>query len=1278
MFKIINIVGFAVLISSFCNAQNLDSLYKEIEKNVNNKDYSNALINSNKYKIFIESTHGNSENDYLKIDDAFAEIYKQLHIIDSAEMYYKNVIKRSLKNNGDSSYVYANSNFKLGMFYNKIDSFKKAEYYLIQPGNIFKNVFGEKSSKYDTYLNLVLEYYIKSKEFEKAIPYFNELLQHMRLRTGEDNIDYINSLNNLATLYFAIGKYNMSIEICKKILLFNKTKVIPKLYENTIYKIASNEFEKKDYKNSKNNFLTLLNFYKEKYLTNDDIYYNANGYLGLISLLESDYKEAIKKSTDVYNYFLKKGNNNLNLLQSISNLAYIYTKIGDNERAVLYFKESVKLIEKDKIQNRSSAMLYSNYSMFYENNLNNYDSAIKFGEEAFKIRGNIFNQNHPDLILSMNNQGMLYLKNKEFEKAKILLIKAFELEKENPNIDSILFSAISSNLSLYYISVGDYNNSLYYGLKSLAYKLNKDVYDKVSITTSLNNVALSYFYNLDYENAEIYFLKSMSYIELKSKNERITYATLSSNLGILYERTKEIEKAFLYTKKALDIRKEFSEENIIDYSLSLNNLGLLYIDIGELDSAEKYLIKSLKLYIKKEIIYRDEIETIYSNLAGLFFKKRDYEKTLYYLHQGNKLRNEDKNNTFLYLSENEKLKLNQSKQYFFDAYLSFFNQIYRYIPNETEEIYNNILSNKEQLLRKYQNFYEKIYNTRDTDLISDFESILNKKDFLYKEIAKNISINKIDEIKNSIDKLENKLNKNKIIKDILSGEKSINWKDIQKKLKFNEAAIEFVSYHYFNSKWTDSILYGALLIKPGLKTPLYISLFEENDLINILKSNNTLNITHQNNIYNFKDKGANLYKMIWEPIDSSLKGVTTVFISLSNKLLNLNLLAIPIDDSLKLGQKYKIHQVISTADIVNFNEEYFSNKIINNAWIFGGINYDSSNNKISQAKDYYSKNKTNRSSEGILWSYLNSTQKEANTIEAILNKYNVNNFVITGSNANENSFKAISNDSSNYILHIATHGYFFPDSYYKGDEIKIVKSNTSFLGVETEKVALGLRIINIAANSPAENNRLKLNDIIYQVDGVDLNEPIDLFNILKKKKPNETINIKYLMGGSKFQTNITLILNPNKDSSIYKFYDPSAFIKKSENPLFRSGLIFAGANNINNNVTQDDGILTAYEVSNLNLSGAKLVVLSACETGLGDIVASEGIYGLQRAFKIAGVKNIIMSLWKVPDNQTEELMGLFYDNIFNGQTISTALQKAQLEMSKKYPPYYWAAFKLLE
>lgn len=90
------------------------------------------------------------------------------------------------------------------------------------------------------------------------------------------------------------------------------------------------------------------------------------------------------------------------------------------------------------------------------------------------------------------------------------------------------------------------------------------------------------------------------------------------------------------------------------------------------------------------------------------------------------------------------------------------------------------------------------------------------------------------------------------------------------------------------------------------------------------------------------------------------------------------------------------------------------------------------------------------------------------------------------------------------------------------------------------------------------------------------------------------------------------------------------------------------------------------------------MVLSACETGLGDIKGSEGIYGLQRSFKLAGVNKIIMTLWKIPDLQTKELMMIFYQNYFNGKSASQSLRVAQTTMSLKYPPYYWAAFKLLE
>ena len=109
-----------------------------------------------------------------------------------------------------------------------------------------------------------------------------------------------------------------------------------------------------------------------------------------------------------------------------------------------------------------------------------------------------------------------------------------------------------------------------------------------------------------------------------------------------------------------------------------------------------------------------------------------------------------------------------------------------------------------------------------------------------------------------------------------------------------------------------------------------------------------------------------------------------------------------------------------------------------------------------------------------------------------------------------------------------------------------------------------------------------------------------------------------------------------------------------------------------------DGILTAYEIARMDLSNTDLVVLSACETALGDLQGNEGVFGLQRAFKLAGVKQMIISLWKVPDVQTAELMTLFYRNWLGGQSTREALRNAQLKMKAKYPPEMWAAFVLVE
>lgn len=150
-----------------------------------------------------------------------------------------------------------------------------------------------------------------------------------------------------------------------------------------------------------------------------------------------------------------------------------------------------------------------------------------------------------------------------------------------------------------------------------------------------------------------------------------------------------------------------------------------------------------------------------------------------------------------------------------------------------------------------------------------------------------------------------------------------------------------------------------------------------------------------------------------------------------------------------------------------------------------------------------------------------------------------------------------------------------------------------------------------------------------------------------------------------------------------KFFASTSVYSQKDSYMMWAGLMLAGGNNIwqgNFNLTNvEDGILTADEISRLDLSNTRLAVLSACETARGKIDPVDGVYGLQRAFKMAGVGTIVMSLWKVQDDATSLLMTQFYTYLTDGIDKHQALWKAMMDVKEEYKdPYYWAGFIMLD
>jgi CHAT domain-containing protein len=240
----------------------------------------------------------------------------------------------------------------------------------------------------------------------------------------------------------------------------------------------------------------------------------------------------------------------------------------------------------------------------------------------------------------------------------------------------------------------------------------------------------------------------------------------------------------------------------------------------------------------------------------------------------------------------------------------------------------------------------------------------------------------------------------------------------------------------------------------------------------------------------------------------------------------------------------------------------------------------------------------------------------------------------------EASVSCLQSCRSPRILHVATHGFFLADQDLEAERVKAMLEAQPWM----DEAVLEARR---AARERSMLNLLQIYGLPRAILQPDL---LAELNDLRR----ETLAVRRIVSGAHRLTDLEL-----------------------ENPLFRSGLALVGANASLRNPAprDDDGLLTAEDLTGLDLRGTELVVLSACETGLGDVRSSEGVFGLRRAFALAGARTLVMSLWKVPDEPTCALMEDFSRRLLAGEGRAEALRQAQLALRARYPhPSDWGAF----
>ena len=1097
-----------------------------------------------------------------------------------------------------------------------------------------------------------------------------------------------------------------------------------------LIKLVSQAEEKNNYDEAIYLLEEILKIEKKFFGEKSNYVANTLNWIGKIYLF-ADKNDLAKKPLNE-SFLIKKdlhGEENIELLEVFNNLGYLFYKKRKYKKAENQFLKALKIIERlEQIDNAEQIDTFYFLGLTY-NKMGFFDKANNFLQSTLKFEKKLYGEDHINLSETYFEIGENYNEAGNFKKSETNFMKAFNIEKQKLGIDHESTATTLNALGENYLELGMYEKAKSYISKSLTIREKLLGKNHEDVATSLNDLALYYWYTGKQLNkAEPLLLRALSIRKNIYGEDNPYTAVIHSNLGLIYSGLRQYKKALKNNQIALEMRKNYYGKNHFKTISSRNNLAMNYIDLERYEEAEKILeeilIQSREIYgennslfafslhnlggfytqinrndkaknlLKKSININKKIlppnHPMTGNslrvLAGIYENEGLYKKAKLFLEESLRIhKNAYGDNSYELKQLNDLAYINL----FLEDYSQSMNQFRKFLINELiyiqEELPLMSLREREELVKSIS-----IYNPGT--LYSKFKNKEGKELALFARLN---SQGLIQEIESKQHKFISKINKN---------DKSfINLKKINTKI----SSLDISDFERKSLRKQKEILEKKLYRKLPELEPKIIDI---SSVVNVMPDQSLLiefqsYYPYENEDFfgigiNYKNKSNKgfIIEKIFDGSPAEKAGIKNKDIILSvNKIDTTGKFKEKAENLLTKSEKLELviqrknNILLKTIIKSKFNigwqwkDERYMAITLNSR---GEINIfdlglsERINKKISNA--VFSTEQSLADAQ-YLWDELR--QIIFKPLEYELKKSKTL-FISPDSEFNRIPFAALRNSrnskylSEEYNLRLLTTGREILKLSEKSDlnknkslvianprfdlEQNLEKDKNYFSLNNTQKRSIDLKSYNWG-NLPATK---KEGEFIANLIDADLLTDekatvIAIQNSISPKILHIASHAFYLPNQEK-----KISIKKNKNLNIFKL----------DNPLLRSGIVLAGANQTKVNPI-DDGYLTSLEASKLDLNKTELIVISGCESGKGDIMSGEGVYGLKRALAVAGARSSLLSLWKVNDQATAAFMESFYTKLLNKQDRASALALTQKEF-RNHPveawrhPNVWAAFQL--